>query len=321
MTLYVLRRIGGVLIVLLLVLTAVFFMLHATPGGPENAYLGTNPTPEKRAAVMEQLGLDRPLWAQYFTFVGSVVMLDLGNSLTTGTPVTELMGDRMLVTLELGLVSFVVWVALGMLAGIVAAARRGRLVDGIVRVGSVVGLSIPSFWLGLVLVMVFGLYLPGVLPSSGWTSFSENPVENVRSLILPAFTLGIGAAAVIARTLRSSMIEALDADHVAFGRALGLRERTILSQLALRNAVIPTLTVIGMMLGTFIGGAVLVENVFNIPGVGQLIVTSFLGHDYPVAIAATIWTAGAFLVSTLVVDLLYFVVNPRIRAQFVGARA
>ncbi|MQW76816.1 ABC transporter permease subunit [Nocardioides sp. dk4132] len=315
---YLLRRLGGVVVVLLLVLTMVFLMLHATPGGPETAYLGSNPTPEKRDAVMAQLGLDRPLWLQYLTFVGSVLTLDLGQSLTTGTPVTELLGDRMLVTLELGLVSFVVWTAVGMLAGALAAARRGRLLDGVVRVGSVVALSIPSFWLGLVLVMVFGLYLPGVLPSSGWVPFTEDPVENLRSLVLPAFTLGIGAAAVIARTLRTSMIEALDADHVAFGRALGLPERTILSRLALRNAVIPTLTVLGMMLGTFIGGAVLVENVFNVPGVGQLVVTSFLAHDYPVAIAATVWTAGTFLVTTLVVDLLYFAINPRIRAQFVG---
>ena len=134
--------------------------------------------------------------------------------------------------------------------------------------------------------------------------------------MLPAFTLGLGAAAVIARTLRSSMITALDADHVAFGRAMGLRESTLLSRLALRNAVIPTLTVIGMMLGTFIGGAVLIENVFNVPGIGQLIVSSFLAHDYPVAIASTVWTASAFLVTTLAVDLLYFAINPRIRAQF-----
>lgn len=319
MVAYALRRIGGAAVVLLLVLTLVFLMLHATPGGPENAYLGNNPTPEKRAAVMAQLGLDRPLWAQYLSFVASVLTLDLGTSLTTGTPVSELLGDRMLVTVELGLVAFVVWTAVGMVAGALAAARRGRALDAIVRVGSVVALSIPSFWLGLVLVLVFGLYLPGVLPSSGWATWGEGVGEHVRSLVLPAFTLGLGAAAVIARTLRTSMIEALDADHVTFGRALGLGERTLLTRLALRNAVIPTVTVIGMMLGTFIGGAVLVENVFNVPGVGQLVVSSFLSHDYPVAIAATVWTAGTFLVATLVVDLLYFAIDPRIRAQFLGA--
>jgi len=319
MVAYALRRIGGAAVVLLLVLTLVFLMLHATPGGPENAYLGNNPTPEKRAAVMAQLGLDRPLWAQYLSFVASVLTLELGTSLTTGTPVSELLGDRMLVTVELGLVAFVVWTAVGMVAGALAAARRGRALDAIVRVGSVVALSIPSFWLGLVLVLVFGLYLPGVLPSSGWATWGEGVGEHVRSLVLPAFTLGLGAAAVIARTLRTSMIEALDADHVTFGRALGLGERTLLTRLALRNAVIPTVTVIGMMLGTFIGGAVLVENVFNVPGVGQLVVSSFLSHDYPVAIAATVWTAGTFLVATLVVDLLYFAIDPRIRAQFLGA--
>lgn len=318
---YVLKRLVGVVLVLILVLTLVFFMLHAMPGGPELAYLGTNPTPEKRAAVMEQLGLDSPLGVQYLAFLGSVFTLDFGTSLTTNAPVSELLMDRMPVTLELGLVSFVVWTLIGMLLGAMAAARKGGLMDGLVRVGSVVALSVPSFWLGLVLVLIFGLYVPGVLPSSGWVPFTENPLENLRSLVLPAFTLGIGAAAVIARTLRSSMITALESDHVAFGRAMGMPERSLLSKLALRNAVIPTLTVIGMMLGSFIGGSVLVENVFNVPGIGQLIVTSFVSHDYPVAIAATVWTAGTFLITTLVVDLLYFAINPRIRAQFtVGAR-
>lgn len=318
---YVLKRLVGVVLVLVLVLTLVFFMLHAMPGGPELAYLGTNPTPEKRAAVMEQLGLDSPLGVQYLAFLGSVFTLDFGTSLTTNAPVSELLMDRMPVTLELGLVSFAVWTFIGMLLGAVAAARKGGLLDGFVRVGSVVALSVPSFWLGLVLVLVFGLYIPGILPSSGWVPFTEDPFENLRSLVLPAFTLGIGAAAVIARTLRSSMITALESDHVAFGRAMGMPERSLLSKLALRNAVIPTLTVIGMMLGSFIGGSVLVENVFNVPGIGQLIVTSFVSHDYPVAIAATVWTAGTFLVTTLVVDLLYFAINPRIRAQFtVGAR-
>ena len=315
---YTLRRTGGAAIVLLLVLTLVFLMLHATPGGPENAYLGNNPTPEKREAVMAQLGLDRPLWVQYGAFVLSILTLDLGSSLTTGTPVSELLGDRMLITLELGLVSFVVWTLVGMAAGALAAARRGRALDAVVRVGSVVALSVPSFWLGLVLVMVFGLYLPGVLPSSGWVGWGDGVGEHLKALVLPAFTLGLGAAGVIARTLRTSMVEALQADHVTFGRALGLGERTLLTRIALRNAVIPTVTVVGMMLGTFIGGAVLIENVFNIPGVGQLVVSSFLAHDYPVAIAATVWTAGAFLVATLVVDLLYFAIDPRIRIQFLG---
>lgn len=318
---YTLRRTAGAVVVLLLVLTMVFLMLHATPGGPENAYLGNNPTPEKRAAVMAQLGLDRPLWAQYLTFVASILTLDLGSSLTTGTPVSELISDRMLVTVELGLVAFVAWTAVGMIAGAVAAARRGRALDNVVRVGSVVALSVPSFWLGLVLVMIFGLHLPGILPSSGWATWGEGAGEHLKSLVLPAFALGLGAAGVIARTLRTSMIEALDSDHVTYGRANGLTERTLLSRIALRNAIIPTVTVVGMMLGTFIGGAVLIENVFNVPGVGQLVVSSFLAHDYPVAIAATVWTAGTFLVATLVVDLLYFAIDPRIRAQFLGKAA
>lgn len=321
MSRYILRRVVGLLVVLMLVLTLSFFMLHAIPGGPENAYLGMNPSPEKREAVMHMLGLDQSLWSQYLRFLGGMFTFDFGTSLTTGASVNDMLLERIPVTLELGLVSFLVWTLIGLLLGGIAAARKDTFADGLVRVGSVVGLSVPSFWLGLVLVLTFGLYLPGVLPSSGWVPFTENPSQNLKTLILPAFTLGIGAAAVIARTLRSSLINEFESDHVAFGRAMGLRESTLLHRLALRNAVIPTLTVIGMMLGSFIGGAVLIENVFNVPGLGQLIVSSFVGHDYPVAIAGTVWTASIFLITTLVVDLLYFAINPRIRAQFSSTTA
>lgn len=313
---YILRRIVGLVVVLLLVLTLVFFMLHAAPGGPETAYLGTNPTPEKRAAVLARLGLDQPLSTQYWQFITSMIRGDFGNSLSTNSPVTDMLAQRIPVTLQLGAVSFIVWTAFGLVTGALAALWRGRFIDGLVRVGSVIALSIPSFWLGLVLVLIFGLYIRGIFPSSGWVPFTEDPVGSLKAMALPAFTLGLGAAAVIARTLRSSTIEQLDSDHVAFGRAMGLGEGVLLRTLALRNSIVPTLTVAGMMFGSFMGGAVLVENVFNIPGVGQLIVSSFTTHDYPVAIAATLFTAAVFLISTLVVDLLYFAINPRIRAQF-----
>ncbi|MEO6019673.1 MAG: ABC transporter permease [Knoellia sp.] len=316
MSRYIVRRVVGLGVVLMLVLTLSFFMLHAIPGGPENAYLGMNPSVEKREAVRHMLGLDQSLWSQYLGFLRGMFTFDFGTSLTTNSSVNDMLMARIPVTLELGLISFVVWTVIGLLLGAVAAVRKGTFVDGLVRVGSVVGLSVPSFWLGLVLVLTFGLYIPGVLPSSGWVPFSENPAQNLRTLVLPAFTLGIGSAAVIARTLRSSLIHEMESDHVAFARAMGLREWTVLQRLALRNAVIPTLTVVGMMLGSFIGGAVLIENVFNVPGLGQLIVSSFVSHDYPVAIAGTVWTASIFLITTLVVDLLYFAINPRIRAQF-----
>ena len=319
---YVLKRLVGVVLVLVLVLTLVFFMLHAMPGGPELAYLGTNPTPEKRAAVMEQLGLDSPLGVQYLAFLGSVFTLDFGTSLTTNAPVSELLDgpDAGHARAGPGLVR-----GLDVRSACCSAPwpRPARAACWTASCGSAASWRCRSPASGSDSSWSWSSACtsPGILPSSGWVPFTEDPVENLRSLVLPAFTLGIGAAAVIARTLRSSMITALESDHVAFGRAMGMPERSLLSKLALRNAVIPTLTVIGMMLGSFIGGSVLVENVFNVPGIGQLIVTSFVSHDYPVAIAATVWTAGTFLVTTLVVDLLYFAINPRIRAQFtVGAR-
>lgn len=313
---YTLRRLVGLLIVLLIVLTLVFLLLHAAPGGPEYAYLGTNPTPAKRAEVLRQLGLNRPLWVQYLHFVGDMMTGHLGTSLTSNRPVAQLLMQRLPVTLELALVSFAVWVAIGLALGVVATARRGKMTDGFIRVGSVVGLSVPSFWLGLVLVVTFGLWWPGVLPSSGWVPLTADLGGNLQSLILPAFTLGLGSAAVISRTLRASLLDQLASDHISFGRAMGLPERTLLNHIALRNAVIPTVTVIGMMLGVFVSGTVLIENVFNLPGIGQLIVTSFTGHDYPVAIACTLITATTFLVANVLIDLLYFAINPRIRAQF-----
>ncbi|WP_433496459.1 ABC transporter permease [Sphaerimonospora sp. CA-214678] len=313
---FVFQRVSGILIVLVLVLSLTFLMLQAIPGGPELAYLGVNPTPEKRAAVLSQLGLDKPLWSQYLHFVGNALTLDLGVSLTTQRPVSEILGQHVPVTLELGLTSLVVWTVIGLISGFVAAARRGGLIDGAVRVVTVTGLSIPSFWLGTVCVVVFGLYVRGVLPSSGWVSFGEDPVGNLKSLVLPAFTLGMGSAAIIARTLRASLVEQLDSDHVMFGRAMGLTERRLLGRVALRNSVIPTVTVVGLMLGLFISGTVLIENVFNVPGLGQLIVKSFASQDYPVAIACTLFTALVFLVSNLVVDLLYYAINPRLRAQY-----
>ncbi|MEV0973507.1 ABC transporter permease [Microtetraspora glauca] len=318
---YVGRRVAGLALVLLIVLTLVFFMLRAAPGGPVDAYLGMNPTPEKRAEVEHRFGLDQPIWVQYAKFLGNLASGDLGNSLFSDRPVSAIIGERLPVTLELSLAAFLFWVVVGLAAGALAARRRDSFVDGLVRVGSVVALSIPSFWLALVLVVVFGLYIKGVLPSSGWVPFTEDPWENLRGVVLPAFALGLGSGAVIARTLRASMIETTRADYVSFARAMGMPERRVLRRITLRNAIIPTATVIGLMLGVFVSGTVLVENVFNIPGIGQTIVGAFRQHDYPLAIACTLITATVFLVANLVVDLLYFVLNPRIRAGFLNGTA
>ncbi|TXK34024.1 ABC transporter permease [Nonomuraea sp. C10] len=318
---YVGRRVAGLALVLLIVLTLVFFMLRAAPGGPAEAYLGMNPTPEKVAEVERRLGLDQPIWVQYGTFVGNLLAGDFGRSLFSDRPVIEIIAERLPVTLELSLIAFVFWVAAGLLAGAVAARKRDSFLDGCVRVISVIALSIPSFWLGLVLVVVFGLYVQGVLPSSGWVRFGDDPLENLRGVILPAFALGLGSGAIIARTLRASMIDTAQADYVSFARAMGMPERRILRRITARNAIIPTATVIGLMLGVFISGTVLVENVFNLPGIGQTIVAAFKQHDYPLAIACTLITATVFLVTNLIVDLLYFVLNPRIRAGFLNGTA
>ncbi|WP_106398829.1 ABC transporter permease [Actinocorallia populi] len=318
---YVGRRVAGLALVLLIVLTLVFFMLRAAPGGPVDAYLGMNPTPEKRAEVEHRFGLDQPIWVQYVKFLGNLLSGDLGNSLFSDRPVSAIIGERLPVTLELSLAAFLFWIVVGLAAGALAARRRDSFTDGFVRVVSVIALSIPSFWLALVLVAVFGLFIKGVLPSSGWVPFTEDPLGNLRGVVLPAFALGLGSGAIIARTLRASMIETAQADYVSFARAMGLNERRILRDITLRNAIIPTATVIGLMLGVFVSGTVLVETVFNIPGIGQTIVGAFRQQDYPLAIACTLVTASVFLMANLVVDLLYFVLNPRIRAGFLNGTA
>ncbi|MDA0633285.1 ABC transporter permease [Nonomuraea sp. MCN248] len=200
---YVGRRVAGLALVLLIVLTLVFFMLRAAPGGSAEAYLGMNPTPEKVAEVERRLGLDQPIWVQYGTFVGNLLTGDFGRSLFSDRPVIDIIAERLPVTLELSLIAFVFWVAVG-------------------------------------------LYVKGVLPSSGWVHFGDDPVENLRTVILPAFALGLGSGAIIARTLPASMIDIAQADYVSFARAMGMPERHILRRITARNAIIPTATVIGL---------------------------------------------------------------------------
>lgn len=315
---YLGRRVAGMLLVLFLIVTLVFLLLQYSPGSPIDNITGISASEERRAAVAEEYGLNKPVWQQYLLFLRGFVTGDLGSSIYSGVPVTEELGRRLPVTLELGLVTLVIWVSLGFLLGIIAGVRKGGVFDGSMRIGTVIALSVPSFWLGIICLMVFGLWFPGILPTTGWVPFTENPYQNLVHLVLPAFVLGAGSCALIARTLRATLIETLDGDYVRFARARGVDERTVVRSVAVRNAVIPTATVVGIVLGVLFSGAVLVERIFALPGIGAYTVESFGKQDFPAAVGCALIIALVFLISNLIVDLALFALSPRIRARFLS---
>ncbi|MDI2124970.1 ABC transporter permease [Yinghuangia seranimata] len=315
------RRLAGLALVMWLVTTLVFFLLRFSPGSPLFQMQGFSTSQESRDKLAEHLGLDDPLPVQYAHYLGRLLHGDLGRSIYNNRTVTSLITGPLAVTLELALVTALVWVAIGILLGALAAARPGGFLDGLVRVGSVVVVSIPSFWLGVVCVIVFGVRIPGVLPSSGWVPFGEDPVEHLRCLVLPVFVLGLGAGGIVARTMRASLADALRSDHVAYARAAGLPERTILWRVAARGALLPTTTVAGLMMGMLVSGTVLVESVFRIPGMGRLTVGAFAGQDYPLATGCSLTIALVFLLCNLVADLVQFRLDPRLRASLTRRRA
>ncbi|MER5771844.1 ABC transporter permease [Streptomyces sp. NPDC001985] len=319
MAAHVLRRATAMAVVLLIVLTLVFFLMRMAPGSPAYLIVGADASPAEIAHVERELGLDQPLMVQYATELGRVLTGDLGESIFTGDTVSHELLLRLPITLELTLVSLLFWIPLALIAGRVAAARRDTPVDAAVRIIGNLSIAVPSFWLGALLVLLFGLYLPGVLPSSGWVGIAEDPLGHLRSLVLPAFVLGLGTFGVTANTLRVSMIESVRTDYVRFGRAMGLPERRINRSLAFRNSLLPTTAVVGQLVGVMLSGSVLIENLFNLPGMGRLLVDSIRRQDYPLAVGATLSLAVFFLLANLIVDILYAALNPRVRQKFAGA--
>ncbi|MFE0425943.1 ABC transporter permease [Streptomyces sp. NPDC058953] len=320
MTGHILRRAAAMAVVLLIVLTLVFFLMRMAPGSPAYLIVGADATEAEIAQVERELGLDQPLLVQYGTELGRILTGDLGDSIFTGDPVVHELMLRLPVTLELTAVSLAFWIPLALLAGRFAAAHRDTAADAAVRVAGNLSIAVPSFWLGALLILLFGLYLPGVLPSSGWVGFGTDPLGHLRALVLPAFVLGLGTFGVTASTLRVSMLESVRTDYVRFGHAMGLSERRINHSLAFRNSLLPTTAVVGQLVGVMLSGSVLIENLFNLPGMGRLLVDGIRRQDYPLAVGATLALAVFFLLANLIVDILYAALNPRVRQKFAGAR-
>ena len=308
----VLRRLAATVPVLLLVTAGVFALLHLTPGDPVDAMMAESADATAKASLRAELGLDRPLAVQYLTWMGRLLRGDLGHSIRNGEPVVENVGRRIRPSLQLAGLAMAVSLLIAVPVGIASAVRRNTSVDRLGTTFALFGICMPNFLLALLLIFLFGVTLRW-LPISGYVDPAEELVDGLRSLALPAATLGLALAAVVTRTLRSSMLEALTEDYVRTARAKGLSEWRVMRGHVLRNALIPVVTVLGLQLGTLIGGAVITEYVFALPGVGRLVVDAVFARDYPLVQGVVLLIAVGFIVSNLIVDLLYGLIDPRLR--------
>lgn len=308
---FVLKRLGHALIVLFGVTIVVFSLLHLVPGDPVRLALGTRFDEATYAALRAQSGLDEPMLAQYVGYVTGAASGDLGVSFRSGEPVSAMLIDRVGATLSLAVVALVLALLIAVPLGTLAALRRGGPLDMLARFLSQIGVSIPDFWLGILLVLVFSSML-GWFPASGYIPITENPARWLQSVLLPAITIGTGTGAILTRYIRSSVLETLGAAHVQTARAKGLRSKVVLARHVLRNAMVPVVTVGGTQLATLLGGVVVVEVVFAWPGLGRLVFDSVQARDYPVIQGAVLLIAALFLLINFLVDVLYSRIDPRI---------
>lgn len=318
---FALHRAAVLLVTVVAAVSVLFVVLHASPGSPvTNLAPSVAADPEARAAVAADAGLDRPLVAQYASFWGSLARLDLGTSLYDGSSVSGSIADAAPVSFQLGLMAAVVALVPGVLAGVVAARRHGRPADALVRVVTVVAISVPSYWLAVLCLVAVGERWPDLVPGAGgYTPFTEDPLGSLRAMLLPAVVLGVGGFAMVARSVRTALLAVLDGDDVHFARSMGMAEHQVLGRIALRAVAPSTVTVVGLLLGGLVSGTLLVENVFALPGLGQLMVTAFTRGDHPLALAAALVTAVVFLGLNLVVDVAVVALDPRARRRLAAA--
>ena len=312
MATYIIQRLLHLVPVLLGVSLAVFLLLQLTPGDPATAILGVQATPEEVARIRRAMGLDRPWWVQYGIWLGNVVRGDLGTSYQNKRPVSLLITQRLPATVELAAASLLVAATLGISTGVLSALRRYTPADYVFTSLALFGISMPSFWFAILLILIFSLYL-GWFPASGYAPLSEGLGKHLSHLVLPATALGLFNTGALMRFTRSSMLEVISQDYIRTARAKGLQEQWVVTRHALKNALIPTLTVLGLQVGFLLAGAVIIEQVFAWPGIGWLTLTAINQRDYPVVMGVVLIIALVFVMSNLIVDILYTWVDPRIR--------
>jgi peptide/nickel transport system permease protein len=312
MLIFILRRLLSALPTLILVSLFVFTLQKLLPGDPVQAMAGEERDPAVMEYLREKYRLNDPVPLQYVHWVGNVLQGDFGTSLRTEQPVTRLLASKLPVTLELAVLALIIALLIGIPTGVISAVRKGTATDYAANVFALSGISIPHFWLGILLIMIFAVKLQW-LPASGFVPLGEDVGQNLKTLILPAFVLGAGLSGVLMRHTRSAMLEVLRADYVRTARAKGLFPRTVILKHALRNALMPIVTLTTLLFGELLGGAVLTEQVFSIPGFGKMIVDAVFNRDYAVVQGVVLCVAIGFLLLNLLADVLYRLINPRLR--------
>jgi peptide/nickel transport system permease protein len=311
---YIVRRLLSAVPVLLIVSLCVFSLTHLLPGDPVEALLGEEvaTTPEVEARLRQDLGLNDPLPVQYLNWLRDALTGDLGTSVQNKQKVVDALADRLPVTLQLALVAWAIGIAISVPLGIVAALNRNSWIDQFATVMALSGVAVPAFWMGLMFILVFAVWL-NLLPPSGFVNIWDDPLAAARHLVLPAVTLGVHQTGTLTRQTRSAMLEVLGQDYVRTARAKGLLEKRVILIHALRNAMLPILTVLGIQAGALVGGTVVVEQVFAIPGMGRLAVSAVFAQDIPVIQGVVLVAAAAVLLANLVTDVAYGLLDPRIR--------
>lgn len=336
MVYYLVKRLLNLIPVLLGITLLVFALLHFIPGDPAEAMLGDRATPEQVEALRERLGLNQPLPLQYLTFLWNLLRLNFGNSIISGVPIAQEIQVRWTATFELSVAAMLIAIAIGIPAGVLAAVRKNSLVDNLTMSGSLLGVSMPVYWLGLLLIYLFAVNMSW-LPPSGRLSidagFAFKPITGfyvldsllqlnfkalkdvLAHLVLPSLTLSTIPLAIVARITRSAMLEVLSQDYIRTARAKGLLERWVIFKHALKNALLPVVTIIGLQFGTLLSGAILTETIFSWPGIGSWIYEGILNRDYPVVQGGVVFVAIAFVLINLLVDISYAFLDPRIQYQ------
>ena len=311
MGVFIFRKLGAALIVVFLASVLVFGGVRAIPGDPALAYAAEERDAATLEAIRDKYGLNEPLHVQYVKWIGLALRGDLGTD-SRGLPVAETIVGRLPLTLELAALAMLIGGVVGITAGVIAAVRRGKASDYAATTVALLGLSVPHFWLGLLMIIVFSVNL-GWLPAGGYVPFREDPLGNLEHMLMPALVLGLGLSAVLMRQMRSAMLDSLGADYVRTARAKGLSEWSVVGKHALRNSLITVTTVLGLQLGALISGAIVTEQIFGIAGFGRLTVDSIAQRDYALLQGVVLVVAIGYVVVNLLVDLLYSFINPRIR--------
>lgn len=308
---FALRRLLATVPTLLVVTLLIFGLVRLLPGDPARLMLGEMANPQAIAELRSQMGLDRPILVQYVAWLADVSRLDLGRSLVDNTSVSRIIGQKLPTTIELSLLSMLVAMVLAVPAGTIGAVKRGTRIDDVVTVFALAGISLPNFFLGILLIFFFSVQLRWV-PASGYVGLFDDPVRNLSLMVLPAITIGVGLGAILTRYLRASLLETLSQDYVRTAIAKGVPGLAVITRHALRNAMIPVITAFGLQLGTLLGGAIITEQIFSIPGFGRLLVDAVSTRDLPVIQGVVLIAAIAVFLVSFVVDLLYAAADPRI---------